>query len=371
MANYQVMRPLPPEKYEALKADIMARWMVLVPVIKDEKGDIIDGYHRVQVCDDIGLRDYPVHVVFGLSEVEKRTLARVLNAQRRQLSTEEKRECIEGQLRDTPEKSNREIASMFGFDHKTVQDVREGLEGRGEIPHVETRTDSLGRKQPAKKTRALTAKTPQQAEGALKCLELNGWNDGDSSTLTADEVIADTNKTLYSTSRNRSDSLMTSNSYEWYTTPDLATRARRVLKEIDLDPCSTEEANKTVQAHNYFDKDIGGEEQEWYGRVWLNPPYGADIGAWVEKLAVEFASGRVSQALALLPARTDTRWFQILKSYPRCFLHGRIKFDGPGSNGNSATFPSVVVALGCDLQAFIDAFKGAGDVYILAEELQK
>jgi hypothetical protein len=52
-----------------------------------------------------------------------------------------------------PGKPDRQIAEGLGVDHKTVGAVREGLEERGEIPHVETRRDTKGRKQPARKTK--------------------------------------------------------------------------------------------------------------------------------------------------------------------------------------------------------------------------
>src|SRR5262249_46004468 len=40
-----------------------------------------------------------------------------------------------------------------GVHHSTVGSVRASLEGRGEISHVETRTDTKGRKQPGRKSR--------------------------------------------------------------------------------------------------------------------------------------------------------------------------------------------------------------------------
>jgi hypothetical protein len=54
-------------------------------------------------------------------------------------------------VKANPEKSNRAIAEEIGVDHKTVGKARAGLEDVGTIPHVETRTDSIGRQQPATK----------------------------------------------------------------------------------------------------------------------------------------------------------------------------------------------------------------------------
>ena len=59
-------------------------------------------------------------------------------------------------LRETPERSDRQIAGAVGVDHKTVSKARAELVARGEIPHVEKRTDSIGRK-PTKPADALVA----------------------------------------------------------------------------------------------------------------------------------------------------------------------------------------------------------------------
>jgi phage N-6-adenine-methyltransferase len=162
--------------------------------------------------------------------------------------------------------------------------------------------------------------------------------------------------------------LMTSNSYEWYTPADIIARARQCFEggTIDLDPCSSAEANAVVGAERYFTLQDDGLAQDWGGNpaVWMNPPYGDSIERWVDKLLTCVEDYEVHQALALLPARTDTGWFRALRDYPRCFINGRLKFGGPGANGNSATFPSVIVALGdIDIDDFAEAFSDLGDIY--------
>jgi hypothetical protein len=73
------------------------------------------------------------------------------NIHRRHLTAEQKRDLIGKLLKAQPESSDRAIAKTVTADHKTVAAVRSEMEGRGDIPHVEKRTDSAGRKQPAKK----------------------------------------------------------------------------------------------------------------------------------------------------------------------------------------------------------------------------
>lgn len=116
--KYQVMPPLSDKEYKSLKEDIKKDG-VLVPIIYDENGDIIDGYHRIQICEELGIEDWPSITKTDLNETDKRSLARKLNSARRQLSQEQKRGLIKDQLKDTPEWSNRRIADMLGV-HKIL-----------------------------------------------------------------------------------------------------------------------------------------------------------------------------------------------------------------------------------------------------------
>ncbi len=144
MHKYQVMPPLSANEYEELKADIQARG-VLIPVEYDETGEILDGHHRVQICEELGIIEWPRVVRLGLSESGKLTHARQLNLARRHLDREQKRGLIAQQLRETPELSNRQIAESLGVDHKTVSAQREELISTGEIPQLDKTIGADGR----------------------------------------------------------------------------------------------------------------------------------------------------------------------------------------------------------------------------------
>jgi hypothetical protein len=73
------------------------------------------------------------------------------NVRRRHLSGEQKRDLITKLLQANPERSDRATAKIADVDGKTIASVRADLEGRAEIPHVDTRVDSKGRQQPVKK----------------------------------------------------------------------------------------------------------------------------------------------------------------------------------------------------------------------------
>jgi len=106
-----------------------------------------------------------------------------------------------------------------------------------------------------------------------------------------------------------------------------------------LDPCALPENAKCA---HYFTTEINGLKQDWKGTVFMNPPYGREIGAWLKKAYESSLEG--ATVVCLVPARTDTRWWHAycMKGEIR-FVKGRLKFnDGP----NSAPFPSAVVVFG-------------------------
>lgn len=79
--------------------------------------------------------------------------------------------------------------------------------------------------------------------------------------------------------------------------------------------------------------------RKWEGTLWMNPPYGRVIGQWVAKAHAAACDG--ATVVCLVPARTDTAWFQDYCRYAEVrFLRGRLKFNG---HHNSAPFPSAVV----------------------------
>lgn len=91
----------------------------------------------------------------------------------------------------------------------------------------------------------------------------------------------------------------------------------------------------------YYDQSNSGLDNPWTTWTWCNPPYGRGVtGLWVRKAWIEKERGNGS--VLLLPARTDTRWFDICfeSASEIIFLAGRLKFGGSRA---SAPFPSMVV----------------------------
>jgi hypothetical protein len=67
---------------------------------------------------------------------------------------------------------------------------------------------------------------------------------------------------------------------------------------------------------------------------------------WVERFNAHFMNHREHVQTWLVPARTDTRWFQdLVQSFPCVvvFLSGRVKFISLDGSKDAAPFPSAVV----------------------------
>lgn len=104
-----------------------------------------------------------------------------------------------------------------------------------------------------------------------------------------------------------------------------------------VDVCAIPE---NAKCEKFFTPEINGLKQEWEGVCWCNPPYGREIGKWVEKAYIASTWG--ATVVMLLPARTDTKWFHeyIYNKSEIRFVKGRLKF---GNSKTAAPFPSMVV----------------------------
>jgi phage N-6-adenine-methyltransferase len=121
---------------------------------------------------------------------------------------------------------------------------------------------------------------------------------------------------------------------DWETPPELFERLDREFR-FTLDVCATR-ANRKCTA--YFSNERNGLRQAWSGRCWMNPPYGRAIGRWIAKALQE---SRKALVVALLPARTDTAWWQdgVMRAREIRLLRGRLRFVGAKA---PAPFPSAI-----------------------------
>jgi len=149
---------------------------------------------------------------------------------------------------------------------------------------------------------------------------------------------------------------------EWYTPPEYIESARQVMGSIDMDPASSDIANESVNATNYFTKDDDGLNKEWEGNVWLNPPYAQPLISHFADSVVE-QRNNYSQATVLVNNATETGWLQtmLLKCDMACFVKGRIKFiDMNGNPGGAPLQGQVILYFGSNIDKFYNEFKKYG-----------
>lgn len=150
---------------------------------------------------------------------------------------------------------------------------------------------------------------------------------------------------------------------EWYTPALYIEAARSVMGGIDLDPATSEVANRTVQAATYFTAQDDGLARTWpIGRIWMNPPYAQPLmGQFAEKMAQEVERG--SESVVLVNNATETVWFQRMASVCSaiCFPRGRIRYLTPdGEPANSPLQGQAIIYSGPNADKFDDEFSNFG-----------
>ncbi|MGB0715132.1 MAG: DNA N-6-adenine-methyltransferase [Phycisphaerae bacterium] len=124
-------------------------------------------------------------------------------------------------------------------------------------------------------------------------------------------------------------------STEWSTPDDLFGELDSVF-HFDLDACASD---SNAKCPKYYTKEHDALSRRWRGTVWLNPPYGRQIAAFMRKAYEESLLG--ATVVCLVPSRTDTAWWhRYSKQGQVIFLRGRLRFGGATS---SAPFPSAIV----------------------------
>lgn len=112
----------------------------------------------------------------------------------------------------------------------------------------------------------------------------------------------------------------------WATPWPLVRELEREFGAFDLDPCCRAE---TAKAKASYTPEQNGLALPWFGRVFLNPPY-SKPAPWLQRALDTTSTGEARLVVALLPVRTDTRWFHdLVKGRAELrFIRGRIKWLG-------------------------------------------
>jgi phage N-6-adenine-methyltransferase len=150
---------------------------------------------------------------------------------------------------------------------------------------------------------------------------------------------------------------------EWYTPAQYIDAARKVMGSIDLDPATSDFAQKTVAAKKHYTVEDDGLSQDWSGNVWLNPPFKMpEVAQFIDKLCQSIDSGAVKHAVVVTNNNTDTKWWHKAASVASamCFTKGRIKWYNSAQPDCSPTNGQTFFYCGSRKASFIKSFRPFG-----------
>lgn len=338
--RYQVMRPLTPEEYDALRASI-SKHGVNQPIDIDDQDRILDGHHRASICRELGIERVQVIVRRTLvTDAQKIDFAKTQNYDRRH-ATKDERDAYMRDLR-AQGLTYQQIADKVGVSvdtaHRTARDVviSEIGNDRGQ-----TRPATYQRQPDPEPSPDWTAKeqTVPQFQPA-RPLPLTAANHAPSFDPDYDGD-------------------------EWNTPVNVIALARHVFGGgIDLDPATNEIAQASIRAARFYTKADNGLTKPWHGNVWLNPPYSMPlISQFIERALTAHVEGEIESAIILTNNSSETRWFQaLLRKDLVCFPAGRLEFWRGNHQSFGARQGQAIFYLGANSRKFASVFSAIGPV---------
>lgn len=165
---FQLFDALPSHIEDALRASI-ERFGVLVPIAKDQHGNILDGHHRERIAKQLGVQPRYDRIVVE-DEAQAQEIARTLNSDRRQLTEDQRREVVRA-LREQGH-SVRAIAGALGVGKSTVDRDVDELSQAGQLDQPDRVRSLDGKSRPATRPAIIAAKNEKEDERAQQALTI-------------------------------------------------------------------------------------------------------------------------------------------------------------------------------------------------------
>lgn len=340
-AEFKALIPPPTaEELEYLEASVVAEGCRDALVLWDDT--LIDGHNRYDICTKHGIKYQTVQKSFDSRDAVKAWILRNQLA-RRNLTAFQRTE-IALQLEEiyAAEAKARQATSTGGAAPQLKENLPEAEKTQvrdkiGEIAGVSGKQ--------VDKIKTILREAPPPVVQKVRVGEI-------SVNRAYNEVKAVDEKAKPHVSYN-------SGNNEWYTPAEYIDSARFVMGGIDLDPASSTIANETVCATAIYTAESDGLSKSWVGRVWMNPPYSADlIPKFCEKLVYHYLRGDVETAIVLVNNATETAWFAKLVEAAGSvvFPRGRIRYLTPTGRAGAPLQGQAILYFGNDSAAFLKEF---------------
>ena len=354
--------PLAPDEYKQLEANIIAEGCRDPLVVWD--GTLIDGHNRHEICTRHGIKFDTVDKEFddreevelwmignqiGRRNLEPLDKVPLLERKHKIVAGQAKERMEEGRNQHSPKvnlpegyKETRDvIAAELGVSGKTYDALRKVSSDGAEELKQAVRDKKVGAS-----TAAEIAQLPIDTQKQIANLP------------TRKEIVEEVKKHVH-VAQNSGEN-------EWYTPAEYIESARAVMGSIDTDPASSEIANATVNAYQFYTKNDDGLTKEWRGNVWMNPPYAQPlISQFSQAISKKFTDGEITEAIVLVNNATETVWFQLMAEHASavCFPKSRIRFLDPNGKPGAPLQGQAILYFGKFQIAFSDEFQKYGKTF--------
>jgi phage N-6-adenine-methyltransferase len=342
--KFNIFPEMPAEDFARLKDDIKSNgYDGKYPVYLYE-GDILDGWNRYLACIDLDI--LPPYQDFRGNEYEAMMFVLRTNKRRNLSSSQWAAIAVEAQeiikmVEDEVEIQRRKKQSETQKENEKRRKIEKQRLNEA-IDDLKEELDLVEEDQEPDPIPQLIAKQPndhnnESAEIIAQQFNTNRSYISEASKLKEKnpekfEAVKNGQITLTAVKKDskKPKALSDPQKDEWYTPDYLIKSARNVMEKIDLDPASTEIANKCVDAEFFMTKEKGCLDKKWFGNVWLNPPFSAPLISQFAKAVVEKRS-EYNQAIILCAIPSDADYLHSMFDICDCvcIFKGRVNFFNP------------------------------------------
>ncbi len=343
--------PLAESEFAQLEANVRAEGCLDPLVVWAGEGVLLDGHHRLSICKRHGI-EFDVVELPMKDEAEARLWIANHQLGKRNLSPFQRAELallVEESIKERARKNQGARTDLLAM-------LPKGAKGDGVLvgeqpvcKPVNTREELASLAGVSGRTMAKAKRVAAEAEPEVK----EALRKGETTINAEYQRLANPGAHVGHNSGNN----------EWYTPKKYIEAARRAMGAIDLDPASSPDANRVVNASEFFTAEDDGLTREWRGNVWMNPPYSQpQIAQFCARLVGHVKSGAINSAVVLTNNATDTGWWQQLVSVASamCFPAGRVRFWAPGRDKASPLQGQSLIYIGGDPASFVREFRGFG-----------
>lgn len=336
---------------------------VLEPLVITTDKQVISGHRRLEAAKEVNIESVPVRIsefetelaeregLIEFNRQRKKTPGQIVNEFDELLEIETQRaKDRQGERNDIKNTSDSNETEVVRADEKAAEKVSEDV-SRASLRRGKTVKD-----------KAESDDEPDEVQEAAK-EAWDGLQSGEESFSSAHTKVKDAeDKATDESTESDIDVFTSDETDEWSSPREIVEPLRDAIGGFDLDPCSGAESSPFADAT--FTESDDGLSQEWFGSVWVNPPY-SNVAEWTDKAIEAVEDGDADCIFYLCKGDSSTNWWQrgAKAATTVVAIDHRLKF---GDGENSAPFASHILIFGTPPQETLHACSEYG---ILLSEL--